>query len=97
MHEPTADDEDDLYSARTEAITVVDGMEIDIEVRQLRGGDEERCEKVLMDLKDRLGLVAQAFEDETPPSEITDRDPAKVPMMTVAWGRLFSEDEQVDG
>lgn len=77
------------YRARTEEITVVDGVEVDIEVR----GDEDRAEKALMDLKDRLGWIAEAYEKETAPDELDERSPGNTPMMSVDWARLFGDDD----
>lgn len=77
----------DGYRASTTGITVVDGVEVDIEVR----GDEDKAEKVLMDLQERLGVVATAFDTETPPENIGRVPDEYRPMMTVAWTRLFDE------
>lgn len=83
----------DEYSATTLGIGVIDGVSVDITV----SGDEDKAEKVLMDLKERAGRLAAAFEDETPPDELPDdlgkEHPDKVPPMTVAWDRIFEEDE----
>lgn len=84
-----------LYSIREENVMTVDGMEIDIELRQqIAGADERDIDKVWGELKDHLGLIAQAFRDETPPSEIEERDPDNVPFATVDWDRVFNEGEE---
>ena len=81
-----------MTETTTEGITVVDGVEIDISVR----GDADRAHKVMIDLKERLGRLAAAYEEETPPSELpedlTETHPEKTPMMTVAWERVFNGD-----
>jgi hypothetical protein len=76
------------YQSRISEITVVDGVEVDIEVR----GDERRAETVLMDLKDRLGWVAEAYEQETPPSELDECTSVNTPPIRVSWERVFAED-----
>lgn len=80
------------YNARTTGITVVDGVEVNVEV----SGDEDRAEKVLMDLKERLGRLGAAIDAQTPPDELPDDlgndHPGKVPPMTVAWDRIFEDD-----
>lgn len=75
------------YQATTEGIAVVGGVEVDITVR----GDEDRAEKVLMDMKERLGLLGAAFEGQTPPGDIEEVPDEYVPPMTVAWDRVFGE------
>lgn len=77
------------YSARTEEITVVDGVEVDIEVR----GDENRAEKVLIELKDQLGWVAEAYDEETPPDKLDARSFENTPPMGVNWGDMFGEQD----
>lgn len=85
---------DGEYRATTTGIAVVGGVEVDITVR----GNEDRAEKVLMDLNARLGRLGAAFEGETPPSEIQEVPDEYTPPMTVAWGRVFeeSDDQQTD-
>ena len=80
-----------MTKVATTAVSVVDGVEVDIEVR----GDGDRAEKVLMDLKDRLGWLGAAYELEKAPSEITDRPHDKTPPMTIDWEMVF-EDADVD-
>lgn len=79
------------YSARTEEITVVDGVKVDIEVC----GNEDRAEKVLMDLKNRLGWIAEAYDEEVPPDHLDERSWENTAPMTVNWDHVF--DEQDDG
>lgn len=66
-------------------VTAVDGVTVNIVVE----GDEDRAEKVVMDLKERLGRLGAAYEMETPPDELDDIPPEYVPVMAVAWGRVF--------
>lgn len=77
------------YEAKTVDISAIDGVKIDITVR----GDEERAEKALMDLKERIGVIAAAYDAETPPSELDDIPNEYVPLMSVAWGRVFEGEE----
>jgi len=79
------------YEATTEEITVVEGVSVDVTVR----GDEDRAEKVLMDLKDRLGFLGAAFETETPPDALNRDDlPERfAPPMSVAWDRVLNDSE----
>jgi len=79
-----------MYEATTEAIAAIDGVEIDITVR----GDEDKAEKALMDLKERIGVIATAYEQQTPPDELDEIPDEYVPMMTVAWGRVFEEENE---
>ncbi len=92
-------EEDELYTVREENITAVGGMEIDIELRQRpsveEGGAGERdVDTVWAELRDHIGLVAQAMKDETPPSEIEERDRSLEPMGTVDWERVFGGGER---
>jgi hypothetical protein len=75
----------DDYSVRVEGIEVVDGVEVDIEVR----GDEDRAENVLLDLKDRLGYIAHAYDIQQHPDAIVNRPEDKRPLMTVDWGQVM--------
>jgi len=75
------------YNATTEGITAVDGVEVDITVR----GDEDKAQKVLMDLKEHMGLLGYAFESEIPPDEIDDVPSEYMPIMSVAWDGVFNE------
>jgi len=68
-------------------MTAIDGVEVDISVR----GEEDRAEKVLMDLKERVGRLGAAYETETPPNELKDEHAEYVPMMTVAWTKVFED------
>ncbi len=74
------------YEATTEGISVIDGVEIDITVR----GDEKKAEKALMDLKERCGRIAQAYDEQTPPDEL-EPDVEYLPLMTVDWDGVFEE------
>jgi hypothetical protein len=80
----------DEYRASVTAITVVDGVEVDVTVR----GDEDRAEKVLMDLKERLGVLGYAYESQTPPEDLTDIPSEYRPLMTPAWGRLLGDTDE---
>jgi len=73
------------YEATVEEITAVDGVEVDVTVR----GDEDKAEKVLMDIKERIGVLGYCFEVETPPSEVEDVPDDYRPLMTPAWDRIF--------
>jgi hypothetical protein len=79
----------DEYNARVEDITVIDGVEIDIEVR----GDEDRAETALMDLKDHLGWIAEAYDQETPPEQLDDRASENTPLMSVDWAGVFGDED----
>lgn len=77
------------YHATTEGVAAVDGVEVDITVR----GNEDKAEKVMMDLKERMGRLGAAFERDTPPSELPEYVGEKyTPLMTVAWDRVFDAD-----
>ena len=78
------------YQARTTEITIVDGVSVDITV----SGDESRSEKVLMDLKDRLGWIGAAYDQETPISQIDERPSDFRPLMTVNWESVFSPEDE---
>jgi len=89
------------YEVATEAITVVEGVEVDVRVRDT-GAGERRADKVLIDLKERLGVLAAAYDAKTPPDDldkvpdefVPDEIPDEyVPAMTVAWDRVFEDDE----
>jgi len=77
------------YQATTREIEIVRGVSVDITVR----GDEDKSEKVMMDLKDRLGYIAEAYETETPPDKINDRSAKNSPLMTVAWDRVLEPED----
>lgn len=80
------------YRGMTEDITIVDGVEVDITVR----GDEDRAEKVLMDLKERLGVIGAAYDQETPPDEL-EAIPSKFqPPMRVAWEHVLGDGTEGD-
>jgi hypothetical protein len=75
------------YEATTEGISIIDGVEVDITVR----GTEDKAEKTLMALKERCGIIAAAYDKQTPPSEF-DRTPVEyMPMMKVDWEGVFEE------
>jgi len=84
------------YEATTTGITVVEGVEVDITVR----GDEDRAEKTLLNLKERAGRLGAAFEAEVPPDDLPDdlnKDyPRYAAPVSVAWDRVFEDDEQGD-
>ena len=69
---------------------MVDGVEVDIEVR----GDEDRAEKALVDLKNRLGWIAEAYEQETPPEQLDGRSSENTPIMSVDWAGVFGDDDE---
>lgn len=77
------------YNATTEGIAAVEGVEVDITVR----GDQDRADKVLADLKERIGVLAVAYNSETPPEDIDEIPAEYIPMMTVAWDRVFDDEE----
>ena len=76
------------YSATTNGILVVDGVKVDISVQ----GDEDKAEKVMMDLKDRLGWIATAYEEGVPPEELEDRPAEYTPLMSVNWDKVFDDE-----
>jgi len=78
-----------MTKLKTSGITVVDGVEVDIEVR----GDEDKAEKTLMDLKARLSELGAAFEYEKPPSEFDEIPTEYRAPMSVAWDRVFEVEE----
>ena len=80
------------YYTDTTCITVVDGVEVDVTVRDA-GAGERKADQVTMDLKERLGVLQTAYETETPPDELTEIPSENTPPMTVAWGRLFADGE----
>lgn len=80
------------YEATTEEITVVPGVEVDLTVRDVGAGERD-ADKVLMDLQERLGVLAAAFDAETPPDALDEIPEEFVPAMTVAWDRRFDTDE----
>ena len=88
------------YKTSKTGITVVEGVEIDISVE----GDEEVAEKVLLDLTERAGIIAAAWDFETPPSDLpADLDTLTMgenryaPPFSVAWDRVFEADEDEEG
>jgi hypothetical protein len=87
------------YETASTRITVVEGVEVDLSVR----GDEKRAEKVLIDLKERLAVLAAAFDHETPPGDLpddlaalTEEDNRYTPPMSVAWDRVFTDETDDD-
>jgi len=80
------------YNATMSEATVVDGVEVTVTVEDV-GGGECKSDHVLLDLQERLGIIQTAYEQETPPSELGDIPDEYLPMMTVAWDRLFSDEE----
>lgn len=76
------------YEVATTEITVVDGVEVDLTVRAT-GDDERKADHVMMDVQERLGIIATAFDTETPPGELDRIPDENVPPMTVAWERIF--------
>jgi hypothetical protein len=76
------------YEATTTDISIVDGVEVDITVREAGDGNGE-VDKVLLDLKERLGILGYAFETETPPNEIEEVPDRFTAPMSVAWDRVF--------
>jgi hypothetical protein len=82
----------DDYMATVKEISAVDGVEVDIIVR----GDEDRADKVLMDLKDRLGWIGAAYEIEVPPDWMDDRPDEYTPLMSVNWARVFGVEDSDD-
>jgi len=77
-----------MTKVSSEGIQVVDGVTVDITVR----GNEDVAEKVMIDLTDRLGWIAEAYDTGVPPDELTERDPENTPPMRVGWREYLSED-----
>lgn len=80
------------YSSEVREITIVDGVEADIEVRAT-GDDERKADSVMMDLQERMGVLQYAYENEVPPSEIDDVPNDYKPMMTNDWESMFGEEQ----
>jgi hypothetical protein len=80
------------YTVTTEEITVVDGVEIDITVRDT-GAGERRVDHTLTELKTHLGRIATAFEQRTPPLELEEIPDQNKPMFSVAWDRVLGDDD----
>ena len=74
----------------TTGYTVVDGVEVDITIE----GDEDRGEEVLMDLKERMGCLAAAYDTQTPPDRIEDVSHEFMPIITMDWDSKFGHTEE---
>jgi hypothetical protein len=72
-----------------EEITAVEGVEIDFTIR----GDEETANRVNIELKDHIGRIQDAFENEVPPTELSNDERENVPLMTVDWESIFDNAE----
>jgi len=83
------------YEATATDISIVDGVEVDIIVRETSDGDGDP-DKVLLDLKEQLGVLGYAFETETPPSGIDGVPDHFTAPMSVAWDRVFDTEGQTD-
>jgi hypothetical protein len=79
------------YTVTTEEITVVDGVEVDITVRDT-GAGERRVDHTLTELKTHLGRIATTFEQRTPPLELEEIPDQNKPMLGVAWDRVLAEE-----
>jgi hypothetical protein len=77
-----------MTDIEVEGITAVGGVEVDISV----SGEEDRANKVVTDLKERLGILGAAYATETPPDELDDIPQEYTPPMSVAWDRVFEGD-----
>jgi len=76
------------YEATCTGITVLEGVEIDITV----SGNEKKAEKAMMELKEHTGRIQAAFEQEQPPLEFERAPPEYLPLMTVDWDLVFSDE-----
>ena len=76
------------YHSTVEGINVIDGVKVDITVR----GDEDKAEKTLMELKDRCGRIAAAYDEQKPPSEFEHTPVGYMPLMVVDWESVFSDE-----
>ena len=78
----------DDYNAKTKGIRAVNGVEVDIEVR----GNEDRAEKVMMDLKERLGRLGAAYDEGKAPDKLEDIPPEYKPIFTINWSEVFADE-----
>lgn len=77
------------YEATVEGITALDGVSVDVTVR----GNEEKAEKVMMDLKERVGILGAAYDKQTPPDQLDEVPVDYIPIMTVAWDQVFEVEQ----
>jgi len=73
---------------RTKDIEAIDGVSVDIEVE----GEEDTAEKVMMELKDYIGWIAEAYDQEVPPGDLETRSDEHTPLMGVNWDAVFDTD-----
>jgi hypothetical protein len=86
----------DDYEVTTTGISVVEGVEVDVTVR----GDEDRAGMVLIDLKERLAVLAAAYDHQTPPADLPDDlgdlGERYKPPMSVVWDRTLADGNGVN-
>lgn len=79
-----------MTKIETTGMMVVDGVTVDISIE----GEEDKAEKTMLHLKEQLGLLAAAYNEQKPPGEF-DTTPVEYRFpMTVAWERYFEGYEQ---
>lgn len=81
----------DQYTTKVRDITVVDGVEVDLTIRDT-GGGKRRVDQVKIELKEHLGRLGYAYETETPPMKIKQPPSKYFPILSVDWSVLFAED-----
>lgn len=85
------------YQTQRTGIAIVPGVEVDLTLRATdEGADaERRVDHVETDLLERLCRLAWAYDEEADPDELPDDLPDEfTPPMSVAWERVFSEENE---
>lgn len=77
------------YNIDTKRIMVVDGVAVDINTRDV-GGGERKADQVHQELKTHLGRIATAYDEEVPPTDV-ELKTEYTPLMTIDWGAVFEE------
>lgn len=78
------------YKATTKGVSVVDGVKVDITVRDT-GAGEDKAEKVMMELKTHMGRIQSAYEQEADPVD-TEFQAENMPLMMVNWESVFDDE-----
>lgn len=85
-----------IYCVSSGKMTAIEGAEVEVTVRDT-GVGERTADKILMGLKQDVGVLAAAFDAETPPDDLDEVPAEYVPLMVVNWEGYFSDGGSEEG
>jgi len=80
-----------MYEVDREGITVVEGVEVDLSVRDA-GAGERTVDRTILELTTHCGRIAATLEHDVAPTEFDELPDKYLPPATVAWNRVLDTD-----